>query len=77
MSDSNIPLELKAEILQFLHNQSVDGRIRAMVLDLVNQALRTKSKQMTNQQKDSLTHEVMKEILIDMLKEYPELSNQN
>ena len=60
---------VKMEVLQFLRTQSVDGRIRAMILDLVNQSLRAQSVQFNNQEKDRLTHEVMKDILLDILKE--------
>jgi ABC-type microcin C transport system duplicated ATPase subunit YejF len=68
---------IKREVLQFLRSQSVDGRIRAMILDLVNQGLRVQSTQLSNQEKDSLTHEVMKDILLDMLKEYQDISGLN
>jgi len=60
-----------------VRNQSVDSRIQAMILDLVNQALRAQSVQLTNQEKDTLTHDVMKDILLEMLKEYQEITNQN
>jgi hypothetical protein len=68
---------VEREVLQFLRSQSVDGRIRAMILDLVNQGLRALSVQLSNQEKDRLTHEVMKDILLDMLKEYQDISNLN
>ena len=68
---------IKREVLQFLRSQSVDGRIRAMILDLVNQGLRAQSVQLNNQEKDKLTHEVMKDILLDMLKEYQDVRGLN
>ena len=68
---------VEREVLQFLRSQSVDGRIRAMILDLVNQGLRAQSVQMSNQEKDKLTHEVMKDILLDMLKEYQDIRGLN
>jgi hypothetical protein len=69
--------QLKTEVLQFVRNQSVDDRIRAMVLDLVNQALRAQSIQLSNTEKDALTHDVMKDIMVDMLKEYQGIFNDN
>lgn len=69
--------QVKTDVLQFVRNQSVDGRIRAMILDLVNQGLRAQSVQLTNQEKDTLTHDVMKDTLLDMLKEYPNITDQN
>lgn len=69
--------KLKADVLQFLHNQSVDARIRAMILDLVNQALRVQSVQLSTPEQDALTHDVMKDILLEMLKEYQTASNQS
>ena len=68
---------VEREVLQFLRSQSVDGRIRAMILDLVNQGLRAQSVQLNNQEKDKLTHEVMKDILLDMLKEYQDVRGLN
>jgi hypothetical protein len=68
---------VKREVLRFVRTQSVDGRIRAMILDLVNQGLRAQSVQLTNQEKDKLTHEIMKDILLDMLKEYQDFSGLN
>ena len=68
---------VKRDVLHFVRSQSVDGRIRAMVLDLVNQGLRAQSVQMSNQEKDRLTHDVMKDILLDMLKEYQDISGLN
>jgi hypothetical protein len=68
---------VKRGVLQFVRSQSVDGRIRAMILDLVNQGLRAQSVQLSNQEKDRLTHDVMKDILLDMLKEYQDISNLN
>jgi uncharacterized protein YwbE len=68
---------VEREVLQFLRSQSVDGRIRAMILDLVNQGLRAQSVQMSNQEKDKLTHEIMKDILLDMLKEYQNVRGLN
>ena len=68
---------VKMEVLQFLRTQSVDNRIRAMILDLVNQSLRAQSVQLNNQEKDRLTHDVMKDILLDMLKEYQDISGLN
>ena len=65
------------DVLQFLRSQSVDGRIRAMILDLVNQGLRAQSVQLSNQEKDTLTHEVMIDILLEMLKEYQDISDRN
>lgn len=69
--------QIMTNVLKFVRNQSVDGRIRAMILDLVNQALRVNSVQLTNQQKETLTHDVIKDILLDMLKEYQDIYNQN
>ena len=77
MIQNNSYLEVKTAVLQFVRKQSVDGRIRAMILDLVNQGLRAQSIQLNNQEKDRLTHEVMKDILLDMLKEYQDISNLN
>jgi hypothetical protein len=77
MTQSESYTQIKADILLFVRNQSVDGRIRAMILDLVNQALRAHSVLLTNQEKDTLTHDVMKDILLEMLKEYQDLRNQN
>ena len=77
MAQNDLYLQVKRDILQFVCNQSVDGRIRAMILDLVNQGLRAQSVQLTNQEKDTLTHDVMKDILLDMLKEYQDITNQN
>ena len=68
---------VEREVLQFLRSQSVDGRIRAMILDLVYLGLRAQSVQMSNQEKDKLTHEVMKDILLDMLKEYQDVRGLN
>ena len=68
---------VKKDVLRFVRSQSVDGRIRAMILDLVNQGLRAQSVQLSNQEKDRLTHEVMKDILLDMLKEYQDASGLN
>ena len=68
---------VKREVLQFVRTQSVDGRIQAMILDLVNQGLRAQSVQLSNQEKDRLTHEVMKDILLNMLKEYQDISGLN
>ena len=65
--------QLKRDVFQFLLNQSMDDRIRAMGLDLVNQALRASSVQLTNQEKDSLAQEVMKDILLEILKEYQDV----
>ena len=70
-------MQIKKEVMQYVRNQSVDDRIRAMVLDLVNQALRTRPVLLSNQEKDTLTHDVMKEILLEMLREYQNASNQN
>ena len=77
MAQNDLYLQVKTDVLQFVRNQSVDGRIRAMILDLVNQGLRAQSVQLTNQEKDTLTHDVMKDILLDMLKEYQDITNQN
>jgi len=77
MAQNKSYLRVKTETLQFVRKQSVDGRIRAMILDLVNQGLRAQSVQLTNQEKDALAHDVMRDILLDMLKEYQEFSNQN
>ena len=68
---------VKRDVLRFVRSQSVDGRIRAMILDLVNQGLRAQSVQMSNQEKDRLTHDVIKDILLDMLKEYQDISGLN
>jgi hypothetical protein len=70
-------LTVKRAVLQFVRKQSVDGRIRAMILDLVNQGLRAQSVQLSNQEKDRLTHDVMKDILLDMMKEYQDISGLN
>jgi hypothetical protein len=77
MSQSESYTQTKLHVLQFVRNQSVDGRIRAMLLDLVNQALRAHSVQLTNQEKDSLTHDVMKDILLEMLKDYQDSISPN
>ena len=77
MTQTDSYLQLKADVVQFLWAQSVDGRIRAMVLDLVNQALRVQAIKLSNQEKDKFTHDVLKDILVEMLKEYQDLSNQN
>jgi len=77
MIQHNSYLEVKTAVLQFVRKQSVGGRIRAMILDLVNQGLRAQSVQLSNQEKDRLTHEVMKDVLLDMLKEYQDISNLN
>ena len=69
--------QLKGDVLKFVRNQSVDGRIRAMILDLVNQALRANDVHLTNQEKDALSQEIIKDILLDMMKEYQDISNQN
>jgi hypothetical protein len=69
--------KLKADVLQFVRGQSADGRIRAMILDLVNQALRAQSVQLSNAEKDNLTHDVMKEVLLGMLSEYQDIFNKN
>ncbi len=61
--------QLEAYVLQFVHNQSVDGRIRAMVLDLVNQALRAHEAVLSNSMKDAITKEVLKTVLTEMLAE--------
>ena len=76
MPQSKSTLKIKKDVLKFVRNQSVDGRIQAMILDLVNQALRAQSVQLTNQEKDTLTHDVMKDILLEMLKEYQDITNQ-
>jgi uncharacterized protein YwbE len=68
---------VKRDVLRFIRSQSVDGRIRAMILDLVNQGLRVQSIQLNNQEKDRLTHQVMKDILLDMLKDYQDISGLN
>ena len=65
---------VKRDILRFVRSQSVDGRILAMILDLVNQGLRAQSVQLSNREKDRLTHEVMEDILLDMLKANPDVS---
>ena len=77
MAEHDSYLQVKGDVLQFVRNQSVDSRIRAMILDLVNQGLRAQSIQLTNQEKDTLTHDVIKVILLDMLKEYQDITNQN
>jgi hypothetical protein len=77
MTQSDPYLKLKANVLQFVRNQSVEGRIRAMILDLVNQALRVQSIQLSNTEKDALTHDVMEDILVEMLKDYQDIFNQN
>jgi len=77
MTQSDSYLQLKGDVLQFVRNQSVAGRIRAMILDLVNQALRVQSIQLSNKEKDTLTHDVMEDILVEMLKDYQDIFNQN
>ena len=77
MPQSKSTLKIKKDVLKFVRNQSVDGRIQAMILDLVNQALRAQSVQLTNQEKDTLSRDVMKDILLEMLKEYQDITNQN
>ena len=77
MAQSPSYLQLKAHVLQFLHNQSIDGRMRAMVLDLVNQALRTYPVVLSNREKDSLAYDVLQDILLEMLKGYQDSFNQN
>ena len=77
MTQNDSYLQVKTAVLQFVRKQSVDGRIRAMILDLVNQGLRAQSVQLSNQEKDGLTHDVLKDILLDMLKEYQDISNLN
>ena len=77
MGEFDLSPQLKAAVLQFVRNQSVDGRIRAMILDLVNQALRVQGVQLSNTDKDALTHETMKQILLDMLSEFQEPFSRN
>ena len=77
MTQPDSYIQVKTAVLQFVRKQSVDGRIRAMILDLVNQGLRAQSLQLSNQEKDRLTHAVMKDILLDMLKEYQDISSLN
>jgi hypothetical protein len=77
MDKSDLSPQLKADVLKFVRNQSVDGRIRAMILDLVNQALRVQAVQLSNVEKDALAHEIMKNILLEMLGEYQDAFNQN
>ena len=77
MPQSKSTPKVKTDVLKFVRNQSVDDRIQTMILDLVNQALRAQSVQLTNQEKDTLTHDVMKDILLEMLKEYQDITNQN
>ena len=77
MPQSKSTPKVKTDVLKFVRNQSVDDRIQTMILDLVNQALRARSIQLTNQEKDTLTHDVMKDILLEMLKEYQDITNQN
>jgi len=60
---------LKTEIMRFLHDQSIDGRIRAMVLDLVNQALRAQRVVLTNTEKEALAEDMLREILRGLLTE--------
>ncbi len=61
--------KIKVEVLKFLHAQSVEGRIRAMVLDLVNQALRAQNVALSNPMKDAISAEVLKTVLAEMLAE--------
>jgi hypothetical protein len=70
MAQSALTPQIKDDVLQFLHHQSVDGRIQAMILDLVNQALRVQSIVLSNQQMYALTRDITKDILEKMLKEY-------
>jgi hypothetical protein len=74
---SDFSPQLKADVLQFVRSQSVNGRIRAMILDLVNQGLRVQAVQLSNAEKDALTHETMKHILLDMLSEFQKPLNRN
>ena len=76
MPQSKSTPKVKTDVFKFIRNQSVDDRIQTMILDLVNQALRAQSVQLTNQEKDTLTHDVMKDILLEMLKEYQDITNQ-
>jgi hypothetical protein len=76
MPQSKSTPKVKTDVLKFVRNQSVDDRIQTMILDLVNQALRARSVQLTNQEKDTLSRDVMKDILLEMLKEYQDITNQ-
>ena len=59
----------KENVLQFIRTQSVDDRIRAMVLDLVNQALRAQNIVLSNPMKDVVTTDALKSVLTEMLAE--------
>ena len=61
--------QLRGNVLQFILAQSVEDRIRAMVLDLVNQALRAQNKVLPNPMKDAVTTDVLKSVLTEMLAE--------
>jgi len=61
--------QLREKILQYIGAQSVDDRIRAMVLDLVNQALRAQNIVLPNPMKDAVTSDVLKSVLTEMLAE--------
>ena len=54
--------------LEFLHNQSVEGRIQATILDLVNQSLRTQQIVLSQPEKARLLKLVEQAVLTDMLK---------
>jgi hypothetical protein len=77
MNQHDLSPQLKVDVLKFVRNQSVDGRIRAMILDLVNQALRVQAVQLPNAEKDTLAHEVLRNILLEMLSEFQDGFNQN
>lgn len=62
-------VKLKDDMLKSLRAQSVEGRIQAMVLDLVNQAMRAQDVVLSNPMKDALSAEVLKTVLTEMLAE--------
>lgn len=67
MASTDADFELTAEVLQFVRSQSAAGRIRAMILDLVNQALRAQRVALPNAEKEALAQAVLREILQEML----------
>jgi hypothetical protein len=72
MDQSDQFSQLKANVLDFVRGQSADGRIRAMILDLVNQALRAERVVLSNAEKEKLVQITLKGILAEMLLELDE-----
>ena len=58
---------LLQNVLQLLRDQSVDDRIQAMILDLVNQALRAQQVVLSNPEKEHFVQFVQKAVLTEML----------